>query len=108
MIYPINQQQLKEEKPSGDSGSLDDKEQLISYQIIKRDTLHKFKESYDIRVDLVEGRLPNEKELEAVSATLRNKSFDKTFICFHLTREIDYTTKKFKRHCTVIRGKNEN
>ena len=60
------------------------KEQLISYQIIKRDTLRKFKESYDIRVDLVEGRLPNEKELEAVSATLRNKSFDKTFICFYL------------------------
>ena len=43
-----------------------------------------FKKSFDIRVGLVDGRLPNKEELATISAKLRNKSFDKTFVCFYL------------------------
>ena len=60
------------------------KKRLINYEIIKRDKVPKFKESFDIRVGLVDGRLPNKEELAAISAKLRNKSFDKTFVCFYL------------------------
>ncbi|MEC9094447.1 MAG: hypothetical protein VX438_17190, partial [Planctomycetota bacterium] len=60
------------------------KKRLINYEIIKRDQVPSFTESYDIRVGLVDGRLPNKGELAAISAKLRNRSFDKTFVCFYL------------------------
>jgi hypothetical protein len=42
-------------------------EKLISYSVINRAELGKGKVSYNIRVDLVNGRLPTTLELEAIS-----------------------------------------
>ena len=57
-------------------------EPAIPYEIIKRDELGSIKLSLDIRVPLVDGRLPNEAELASISEHLVNtsKPHDRTFV----------------------------
>lgn len=59
---------------------------LINYTVIKRDELGDMKLSYDIRVGLVNERLPTADELEAVSRYLhrKEKRHDRTFVAFYL------------------------
>lgn len=59
---------------------------LIDYTVINRGELGNIKLSYDLRVDLVNGRLPTADELEAVSRYLhqKEKGHDKTYITFYL------------------------
>ena len=57
---------------------------LISYRILKREAFLHHKVSYDILVYLVDGRLPNKKELTDISKHLRSSSHDRTFVCFYL------------------------
>jgi hypothetical protein len=59
---------------------------LIDYKIIKRDEMGTAKKSFDLRVDLIDGRLPTKKELGDVSKHLRsiNTQYDRVFVSFFL------------------------
>ncbi len=59
---------------------------IISYEIIRKDELRSIKLSLDIRVGLVNGRLPNENELGKLSRFLvsKEKKHDRTFVLFYL------------------------
>lgn len=59
---------------------------MIPYTIIKRDTFLDYKISYDIMVDVVDGRLPTKNELSAISNRLRSsdKKYDRMFVSFYL------------------------
>ena len=61
--------------------------QLISYEIIERVEAQHYKVSFDVRVDLVDGRLPTETELGAISKHLKGqegRDHDRTFVNFYL------------------------
>jgi hypothetical protein len=59
---------------------------LIPYTVINRQEFQHYKVSIDVRLDLVEGRLPTEQELGAISRRLHSeeKKHDKTFVLFYL------------------------
>lgn len=59
---------------------------LIDYTIAHREEFHEFKISFDVRVPLVNGRLPTTDELGAISKHLRSqeKKHDRMFVCFYL------------------------
>ncbi len=59
---------------------------IISYKVIKKDELRSIKLSFDIEVNLVNGRLPNKQELGELSNYLisKEKSHDRTFVVFYL------------------------
>jgi hypothetical protein len=61
-------------------------EKLIDYVAINRAEFGRDKVSYDIRVDLVNGRLPTTSEIEAIFRFLhqREKKHHCTFISFYL------------------------
>lgn len=63
---------------------------LIPYTIITRDEVQPFKVSFDIRVDLVDGRLPTAEELGAISMFLysQEKKHDRTFVAFFLPKMV--------------------
>ncbi|MEE9296503.1 MAG: hypothetical protein V3W34_16285 [Phycisphaerae bacterium] len=79
MMAP-QQQQLQ---PVEDAAA---EEKLIPYTIIKRDELGSIKVSFDLRIDLVDERLPTKQELEAVSRHLHSKEkvHERTFVLFYL------------------------
>lgn len=83
-----NQQELEDPKPKTPApGELvNDVSQLIPYEIIDRDASPPFKVSFDIRVNLVDGRLPTNRELEDISKYLRSdaEKYNKTFVLFYL------------------------
>ncbi|OVE76755.1 hypothetical protein BVX97_00460 [bacterium E08(2017)] len=56
------------------------------YRIIQRTSFQDYKVSYDLRIDAIGGKLPNEKVLADISRNLRssNKGFKKMFVCFYL------------------------
>ena len=56
---------------------------LIPYTVINREESGSMKLSIDLRVDLVDGRLPNKEELAAISSKLK-RQHDRTFISFYL------------------------
>ena len=59
---------------------------LIPYKIIEKTELSTMKLSIDVEVPLVNGRLPNEKELGALSKHLVNKEskHDRSFVTYYL------------------------
>lgn len=59
---------------------------LIPYTVIERSERASVKVTYDVRVDLVDGRLPNESELAAVSRHLhaQERPHERTFVSFYL------------------------
>jgi hypothetical protein len=63
---------------------------LIPYKIIKNERMGNVKASYDIQVNLVEEnsvkRLPNQKELGAISKEIKNKeqNTQRVFVLFYL------------------------
>ena len=59
---------------------------LIPYTIIKSSEFLSYKSSFDVRVDLVDGRLPTEAELVAISHHLKDSvgPHDRTFVAFYL------------------------
>ncbi len=61
-------------------------EKRIPYGIIKRSEMGTAKASYNLRVDLVGGRLPTKDELGAISRHLRdfNKRYERLFVTFYL------------------------
>ena len=61
-------------------------DQLISYAVIERAETRNIKVSYDLRVDLVDGRLPSEAELAAISRHLhaKERTHERTFVLFYL------------------------
>ena len=71
---------------STESSSPPESGKLIDYTVINRNELGNIKLSYDLRVDLVNGRLPTADELEAVSRYLhrKEKRHDRTFVTFYL------------------------
>lgn len=60
--------------------------ELIVHKILKREELKNIKLSIDVQVELVNGRLPNEKELGDLSRQLvkNEKKHDRSFISFYL------------------------
>lgn len=60
--------------------------ELIAHKIVKREEFGRIKLSIDVQVELVNGRLPNEHELGAISMHLvkKEKKHDRSFICFYL------------------------
>lgn len=58
--------------------------QTIPYKIINRSAFSDDKQSYDVEVDLVEGRLPRREELAAISRKLYSREFENTFVCYYL------------------------
>ena len=60
--------------------------ELIAHKILKREELGNIKLSIDVQVELVNSRLPNEKELGAISRHLvkTEKKHDRSFISFYL------------------------
>ena len=58
----------------------------IPYTVINREEFLDYKVSYDLRVDLVNGRLPTRRELAATSVRIRSKEtgYRRVFICFYL------------------------
>lgn len=58
--------------------------QIIPYRIIKHETFLRYRASYDVEIDLIDGRLPNEAEITAIAKRLRSRRHDKTFVCFYL------------------------
>ena len=69
-----------------ESSSPPESEKLINYKVINRGEHGNIKLSYDLRVDIVDGRLPTADELEAVSRYLhrKEKRHDRTFVTFYL------------------------
>lgn len=62
-------------------------DKLIPYKIIDKITLSNIKLSFDIEVPLMNGRLPNEKELSSISSHLvksESTKYEKSFIAFYL------------------------
>jgi len=61
-------------------------ENLIPYKILNRSEMAHYKVSYDIEVPIVGNRLPNEKELGAISTYLvsKEKVHDNSFVLFYL------------------------
>lgn len=60
---------------------------LIDYEIINQEEAGTFKMAYDLRVGLVNGRLPSENELAAISRHLRqqdDRRHERTFVVFYL------------------------
>jgi len=59
---------------------------MIPYTVIERAELGEIKVSYDLRVDLVDGRLPTNDELEAISRHLyeHERTHERTFVLFYL------------------------
>lgn len=59
---------------------------LIDFKVINHKEDLPFKVSWDIRVDLVDGRLPTEEELTDLSRALQRKNEDveRTFVLFYL------------------------
>ena len=57
---------------------------LIAYKILNREELGSIKLSIDVQVPLVNGKLPNENELGALSKHLvkKEKKHDRSFISF--------------------------
>lgn len=61
--------------------------ELIPYSVINRDTMGKIKLSYNLRIDLVDGRLPTADEIEVISRHLLEKEgrhYDKMFVVYYL------------------------
>ena len=58
----------------------------IPYTVINREEFLDHKVSYDIMVDVVDGRLPTEDALAAISNSLRSKEqkYERMFVCFYL------------------------
>ena len=61
-------------------------EGMISYKIADREEMRSVKLSLDVRVNLVNGRLPNKQELGVISNYLVSKErrHDRTFVLFYL------------------------
>lgn len=62
---------------------------IIPYEVISRDEAGPIKLAFDIGIDLINGRLPNEEELGDISMSLyeteqRKRKHDRTFITFYL------------------------
>lgn len=59
---------------------------LIPYTIIQSSEVLQYKKSFDIAVDLVDGRLPTEAQLASISNYLRNSAgvHERTFVVFYL------------------------
>lgn len=60
---------------------------LIAHTVITRTDSQHYKVSFDVRVGLIDGRLPTEAELGAVSRYLHGKErkkYDQTFVSFYL------------------------
>ncbi len=59
---------------------------LIPYSIIEYSKLLNIKQSIDVRVDLVDGRLPLKEELGEISKHIVSKkpNFEKSFVLFYL------------------------
>jgi hypothetical protein len=60
--------------------------EIVTHKILKKEELGKVKLSIDVQVPLVNGRLPNEKELGDLSMYLvkKEKKHDRSFISFYL------------------------
>lgn len=61
-------------------------EQLIQYKIIEKSEMAHYKFSVAIEVPIIEGRLPNEQELGALSKYLvaKEQKHDRSFVSFYL------------------------
>jgi len=59
---------------------------LVPYELLERDAIGSLKVAFDIRVQLVEGRLPTKEELGAISQHLYGNEthHDRTFVTFWL------------------------
>lgn len=59
---------------------------LIPYTIIQSSEVLQYKKSFDVEVDLVNGRLPTEAQLASISNYLRNSAgvHERTFVVFYL------------------------
>lgn len=59
---------------------------LVPYEVLARDSFGTAKVSYSILVELVDGRLPRDKELAAISNSLRarERQYDNMFVEFYL------------------------
>lgn len=68
------------------SRNSDANDALIPYEVIHRDETPPYKVSYDIRVNLVNERLPAKEELERVSEHLRSqeKGCERMFVLYYL------------------------
>ena len=59
---------------------------LLPYTVIDRTETERIKVSFDLRIDIVDGRLPNEDELGAISKYLigQEKNHERSFVVFYL------------------------
>ena len=59
----------------------------INYSVIQSTECLRERISFDVRVNLVDGRLPTKEQLAAVSKALREgmgKRYERMFVCFYL------------------------
>ena len=60
----------------------------MRYKVLGKTSCVDERVSYDIEINLVDGRLPTKEELIEVAKKLRSSKHKRTFICFYLPRMV--------------------
>jgi hypothetical protein len=80
---------------------------MIPYEVMNRDDSPPFKVSYDIKVNVVNGRLPTKEELKHISNHLRSQEedYERMFVLFYLPgMEIDSGAYATAHHTPQLEG----